>query len=301
MMEHVKDFLDTTTIHGFSWISRAKRFSRYFWILVVFGGFSGAVYLIYTSFLNWEQSPISTTIETKPISAITFPNVTVCPPKNSFLNLNYDLMKAENLKIDENVRKELFNYTVEVIQEEFYEEIMKNLSKVNEENRYYNWYHGLTKLECPYHHEEYNRFNYMVHTYATSGNITTENFGTRFKAEEVESNIYVNIYNYVPEDVRYNETFTYLYNIDKITMVDFGDNDKMTVGCYDCKIDSDATNFSKNFTGPSSSYETELVRRVPKEAIKKTGLHMMPGFRLTWNYNPHVENWSKYDNKYFMR
>ena len=87
-MEHVKTFLDTSTIHGLSWISGTKSWLRLFWILVVIGGFSGAGYLIYTSFNNWEQSPISTTIETLPISRIIFPNITVCPPKQLFLNLN---------------------------------------------------------------------------------------------------------------------------------------------------------------------------------------------------------------------
>ena len=60
------------------------------------GGFTGAGYLIAKSFDNWKQSPISTTIETLPISQITFPNVTVCPPKNSVLNLNYDVVESNN-------------------------------------------------------------------------------------------------------------------------------------------------------------------------------------------------------------
>ena len=97
-MEHVKDFLDTSTIHGFSWISSNKRFARLFWILIVVGGFSAAGYLIYSSFHNWGQSPITTTVETLPISQITFPNVTVCPPKDLFLNLNYDILQSEKVK-----------------------------------------------------------------------------------------------------------------------------------------------------------------------------------------------------------
>ena len=81
-MDHVKEFLDNSTIHGLSFISSTRRWSRLFWILVVIGGFSGAGYMIYTSFHNWGQSPISTTIETLPISELTLPNVTVCPPKS---------------------------------------------------------------------------------------------------------------------------------------------------------------------------------------------------------------------------
>ena len=112
-MEHVKEFLDTSTIHGLSWISGTRKWSRYFWILTVILGFSGAGYLIYTSFDNWEQSPISTTIETLPISQIKFPNVTVCPPRNSFLNLNFDLEQSEKIKIDNSSRRKLFDFALD--------------------------------------------------------------------------------------------------------------------------------------------------------------------------------------------
>ena len=74
-MEHVKTFLDTSTIHGMSWISSNNRFARFFWILIVLGGFSWAGYMIHQSFYNWQQSPITTTLETLPITDITFPNV----------------------------------------------------------------------------------------------------------------------------------------------------------------------------------------------------------------------------------
>ena len=141
-MEKITQFLEFSTIHGLYHISTSVRYSRLFWIWVVIGGFSGAGYLIYTAFQNWEQSPISTTIETLPISQITFPNVTVCPPRNSFLNLNYDIMQSQNITLDNNARKELFDYSLDVINDEFYEEIMANLSKVEDPDRFYNWYHG---------------------------------------------------------------------------------------------------------------------------------------------------------------
>ena len=148
-MEHIKTFLDISTIHGLSWISSTGKWSRLLWILIVIGGFSGAGYLIYTSFDNWEQSPISTTIETLPISQIIFPNVTVCPPRNSFLNLNYDIEQSENITIDNNTRSELFDFALDVIQDEFHDEIMKNLSKIEDPDRYYNWYNGYTKIKYP--------------------------------------------------------------------------------------------------------------------------------------------------------
>ena len=133
-MEDIRNFLELSTIHGLYYISHAKKCARIFWILVVFCGFAGAGFLMYESFYNWEQSPISTTIETLPITQITFPNVTVCPPKQSFLTLNYDVMNSEKVNIDEKTRKELFSYALSVIQEDVYGKMMTNLSKFEDSN-----------------------------------------------------------------------------------------------------------------------------------------------------------------------
>ena len=150
-MEHIKTFLDTSTIHGLSWITNTRRWSRLFWFLVVLGGFSAAGYLIVESFDSWSKSPVSTSIESLPISEIRFPTLTVCPPKNSFLNLNYDIFKSVQMKIEKEQRTELFDYAIDIIQKNLYNEVMKNLSMIEDPNRYQNWYHGFTKVSYPKH------------------------------------------------------------------------------------------------------------------------------------------------------
>ena len=60
--------------------------------------------MIYESFQAWEESPVSTNIETLPITEITFPKVTVCPPKGTYTDLNYDLMITEKMVLDNEVR-----------------------------------------------------------------------------------------------------------------------------------------------------------------------------------------------------
>ena len=149
-MEHIKTFLESSTIHGLYYISSTRRWSRLFWILTVIGGFSGAGYLINLSFDNWDQSPITTTIETLPISKITFPNVTVCPPKNLFLNLNYDILQSGKRKLEKDKRQEFIKTSSDIIQDHFYHELMKNLSKLEDSKRYYNWYNGYTEIKYPY-------------------------------------------------------------------------------------------------------------------------------------------------------
>ena len=112
-MEGVRAFLESSTIHGLVYISTTeKKLVKTCWILVVIGGFTAAGYMIYQSFQDWHESPVKTTIETLPITKITFPKVTVCPPKNTYTDLNYDLMMTENMTLNYDTRRELSNYRV---------------------------------------------------------------------------------------------------------------------------------------------------------------------------------------------
>ena len=68
------------------------------------------------------------TIKTRPITEITLPKVTVCPPKNTFTNLNYDLMMLENMTMNNETREELTHYAVKLIQDSVFEQLMFNIS-----------------------------------------------------------------------------------------------------------------------------------------------------------------------------
>ena len=129
-MEGIKDFLESSTVHGLTYISTTRKLVRLFWIIVVILGFSGAGYLIYTSFQDWDESPVKTTIESRPITEITLPKITVCPPKNTFTDLNYDLMKLKDETIDNETRIILKNYAFELLNDLTYDELMRNLSKL---------------------------------------------------------------------------------------------------------------------------------------------------------------------------
>ena len=149
-MEEVRTFLESSTIHGLVYISTSKkRLIRIFWILTVIGGFTGAGVMIYNSFQSWTESPVKTTIETLPITDLTFPKVTVCPPKNTYTDLNYDLIITES--IDNDTRNKLKNFAIEMLYDQLYDNVMTNLSKLQDNDRYYNWYHGFTEIELPYH------------------------------------------------------------------------------------------------------------------------------------------------------
>ena len=84
-MEGIQEFLESSTIHGLAHISATRnKLNQLFWILIVILGFLAAGFLIKNAFLDWEKSPIETSIETFPISDVYFPTIVVCPPKVAF-------------------------------------------------------------------------------------------------------------------------------------------------------------------------------------------------------------------------
>ena len=141
-MEGVRTFLESSTIHGLSYIATTKRLIKIFWVLVVIAGFTGAGILIYKSILDWQENPITTTIETLPITDINLPKVTVCPPKNTYTTLNYDMKIIENTTLKDDTREYLMKYTLKLFNDNLYEETLANLRKLNDNDRYWNWYKG---------------------------------------------------------------------------------------------------------------------------------------------------------------
>ena len=77
-MDGLRYFLESSTIHGLSYIPAAKKHARIFWVLVVIAGFTGAGIIIQKSFQSWAEGPVTTTIETNPITDLTFPKVILC-------------------------------------------------------------------------------------------------------------------------------------------------------------------------------------------------------------------------------
>ena len=184
-MEDLRQFLETSTVHGLAYISNTKRSHvRLLWTLIVTSGFTVAGIMIYHSFKDWTENPVTTTVETRPITEITFPKVTICPPRNTFTDLNYYLKLTENMTLDNISRIELANYAVELIYNDLYEKIMANLSLMEDSARYYNWYHGFTKIKLPFKNLNLDQspivisyppgaFVYIVSTTATSGTVFT--------------------------------------------------------------------------------------------------------------------------------
>ena len=146
MMEGVKEFLESSTIHGLSYIADNRVLVRLLWVCVVITGFTGAAVLILQSFASWADSPITTTIETLPISELEFPNVTVCPPRNSFTNLNLDIARSSKISLSQRQRQNLSQQVSEVVFTSNMESKLATYNECKERDRYRNQYHGLSKI-----------------------------------------------------------------------------------------------------------------------------------------------------------
>ena len=300
-MESMKHFLETSTIHGLNHISlTTNKFIKLFWILVIFVGFTCAGILIHQSFETWTESPVTTTIETLPIERIRFPKVTVCPPKNTYTHLNYDLVNVENMTIDEERKNELFNLTVNLLQNLSYTEIMKNLSKVQDNDRYYNWYHGYTEITIPYRsHAPFKEHGvyYYFKTFAAHGNVSTKHLGRKYEAEQVDPDINYMFNIYTPHSIRDNENITLHVNLQKLAM----DSDVFNFYHYNSNDDRDTENIgisanifnvAKNFTPPGIRSTLSVTRMISRDNLgaDSVSLEKMPGFQISWYFSETVNS-----------
>ena len=111
----VRDFLESSTIHGLVHISTAKsKTARATWVAIVVACFAFAIHMISNSYKEWQETPVSTTITTHPITELEFPTVTVCPPRGSNTALNHLLEKVKDVNFTKEERQELLDISREV-------------------------------------------------------------------------------------------------------------------------------------------------------------------------------------------
>ena len=298
-MDEVRGFLESSTIHGVGYISSSRRVVRLFWVLIVLGGFSGATVLIYHSFKDWKENPIKTTIETLPISEVTLPKVTVCPPKNTYTNLNFDMMLTELMTLDKDKRNELTQYAVGLIQDHVYNDVMTNISLLEEENRYYNWYMGHTSIRLPYWGKrkcnekksfgrlecKKSRLRYFINTNATSGKIKTKYFGDPFQSDKVTKDFKYFLYIHTSKKYQHNKSISLNIEVENLFLSGF---DRLYVGS---KSHSDGNiTFTKKHSPPKSERYVSLERRISMEEISELEITSMPGVNIQWYYNADFVN-----------
>ena len=272
-MEHVRTFLESSSIHGLTHISRNRKFKQFFWILIVFVGFSSAFFLISSSFHSWNESPIKTTIETLPITDMKFPKVTVCPPKNTFTDLNYDLMMSEEKKLSDDKKKELYTFSMETVEDGTYTDA---LNQLQEKDRFYNWYNGFSCILPPGPKS-------LVQTYTLSGTVSTENFGEPFQPDLVRRNTDYRIYINPNASLQIkNATLVIKAEIEIMKQLTRGGDDFYRVSSYGSVPLNEFSIFRQS--PPEKNWQTFVHKRkdITSKDLMFLDLTSMPGFRVSW-------------------
>ena len=236
--------------------------------------------MIHQSFQSWDESPISTNVDTLPISELKFPKVTVCPPKNSFTNLNYDLEIIGNKSVNGDLRDELIKFAFDEVHDPYFRSMMANLSLFHEENRFYNWYHGYTKINCPWYvvdnSEPFFSQFYLYYNFFTtlpSGSFSTPFFGSKFnKKKVINTKSTINIY--VPYSVAHGEKDFILFSKKNYT----GDS-----GLFLFEVNNFTRDYMKS---PNYGYTNYFSHEdYDVSYYDRQHLEVMPGFKLDWSFN----------------
>ena len=287
-METLRTFFETSTIHGLAYISKTRKLSRLFWIFVVIAGFMGSILLIIESFQAWDKSPVSTTIETLPILELKFPKVTVCPPKNTFTDLNADLMRVENVTFTDKQKQELFSYVVDLAEENNHLELMDKLEKLHEDNRFYNWYHGYTEIKVP--GLNYALLNYELQTSAISGFLKTEHYGEPYKPNLVDRRINIYVRVNIPKKEIKNSNVTMYVELEKVPIkgMEYG-YDGFFFGGTELAQDRTIISINRRFRPPGEGSVGEfrsfsMDRVIPLSELDIVKMTFMPGFKFKWYY-----------------
>ena len=198
-------------------------------------------------------------------------------------------MTTENMTLDNDTRNELANYAVEMLYDHLYDNIMKNLSKLEDNDRYYNWYHGYTAIQLPLFDPKNDSVNYYVHTAASSGSISTQYFGEQFDADKVETGPFryrINVY--PPASVRNNPNVTLHLHFEKVSLEYLERTKTGKLGYDDLSVGNmtvETSHKSINFPAPISNKQILLQRKVIPADVRKQKLHVMPGLRFNWYYS----------------
>ena len=281
-MENIKSFLETSTIHGLTYISSGRKAAKLFWTIIVLSSFTAAGILIKEAFQVWIESPVKTTIESLPIAEINLPKVTVCPPKNVLTNLNYDLMMTKNLTINDDTRSYLIGKVMELIDNQHFDEVMKNFSLLYEENKYYNWYHEFSNMQLPVNNKNDLHLEFRMDTSATSGSVFTKDFGQKIHVENVTGNVSTWISFYVPM-INESDDSQLHFEIERNKDVKIMDtlslaNEQLQI--FDGKhIIINATQLSK-----ATSFDFEYKRFMETGDIGDNFFGTIPGFKIKWYY-----------------
>ena len=300
-MTKFKDFLESSTIHGLGYISTSSnKLVKIFWVFVVLGGVSTAVYYIHNAFQSWNESPIATSIETFPIMKASFPRVTVCPPAGSNTAFNIDLVNAGKDTLDKNTRKELVELAEEWMQDKEFKEIFQMEGAFKEKGKYRNWYESFTNVFLPKARSPNKIHQARFIISATSGSMSTPWFGTKFSSDNFQFKLEYK-YEFYPSykitESYPNASFVLKLLID--TKETDGDSEVLELKAprrsiekfqHSGKIEEIRKYEVDSLRGYNSPIKIKFYRASGVEIVEEWSKKRMTGFSVDWYYESEIGN-----------
>ena len=258
--------------------------------------------MIYQSFKSWADAPISTIIETLPISEITFPKIVVCPPRNTFTNLNYDLIHNDTAReVDPSKVMSIKQMVFELIQTNYFNRLMEEFSILEVEDLHRNWYNQLTRLNAPYWKE--GLLTFPIFSSASTGSVKSKDFGRVLNnnSDIIKKNLHLVIDIQHPLSIQLAESnidisnFSFTMNVnhsvvDETSFRDVDGYDKIEVKekltIYNFPLTRPYTVPEMIVTRPLNISESHFYRRLMKLGNADLKMNSTPGFHISWVTTP---------------
>ena len=187
---------------------------------------------------------------------------------------------------DNESKKEIINYAVRLIQDYNFKSLMRNISLLDEEWRYYNWYMGYTKIEPPYWGQSKSlgttckaskcsdyRLRFFVYTTKTFGSMSTKYFGNNFDADKIERDYKISFYFYPPKNIQ-NSVYDYHFQIERNNLTEYEE-------FYDT-VENDISILTRKISPPGTKKRFIYSMKISKDDLKNVQANLMPGFKLKW-------------------
>ena len=303
-MEELKVFLETSSIHGLHFVGTTHKYARIFWMTVVLTGFILASSMIQRSLDSWERNPISTTIEILPISKTKFPKVTVCPPKYTYTDLNFELSNIGYQTIDSDLANEnttgyklLESFSKYFFDEDFKRKLEK-IESFNELRKYENWYKGQSLALVPTNDKleinkgiitKVTKVDFDVTTKTINGEISTPFFGEDFEIEKFELGVIYNVHLRNPYKETANGTIVLKLYYDSLQSdyecLSLQGYSSLGFGSDNCLASNETYREIEieNFVGTTIKFERKGELTSVRLQTMKTP-ERNTGFKVTWKY-----------------
>ena len=152
--------------------------------------------------MDWQASPIDTSISTHPISELGFPAVTVCPPDGSNTALNYDLIRSGNISLTKKERQSLLVMARSLLIDKPSSDFVKMARALSNEKNIPQVYDDNSPTQSyPIPYFKDNSFFYEIWSSKLNGTYKTPRFGQKSNCSESFPNIRFSLLKADPDSV----------------------------------------------------------------------------------------------------